>query len=302
MNRATLDLGTNTALLLVVEWDEKLGQLGKVIEDRSTVVRLGQGVDQNRCFVPEAMERTLRCLRDYSKTVIRHGIDPAHVRAVATSQGRDATNAKEFFEKVRCETGIWFVTLSGEEEARASFRGALLPGQKPDCTAVIDIGGGSTEFIAIAGEFSVDVGSVRFTERYLKSNPVTDAEFWKCQSEMDQIFQTQISTDWRNSLPPGIELVGVAGTVVTLAGWFLGLGEFEPVRLDGAVLARGDLHRMVEELKWRTVDERKSLLQIDPGRADVILAGALILWRAMEILDFPICRVSTRGLRFGLLK
>jgi exopolyphosphatase/guanosine-5'-triphosphate,3'-diphosphate pyrophosphatase len=166
-------------------------------------------------------------------------------------------------------------------------------------SAVIDIGGGSTEFMAISGGKSLDIGSVRFTERFLKSDPVSDDEFWAAQDAID--LELQKLSPWRSSLGSEVTLVAVAGTATTLAAWHLGLEHFDAARIDGQVLTRGDVHRMVEELKWRTVEERKKLTGVEAPRADVLLAGAMILWRSMEVLNFSACQVSTRGLRFGVL-
>ena len=153
--------------------------------------------------------------------------------------------------------------------------------------------------MGIHGGESLDVGSVRFTERYLKSDPVTDDEFWSAQRAADQEIEKLLT--WRTQYKTP-KLLAVAGTATTLAQYFLESPQFNAEKIDGTILSRGDIHRMVEELKWRTVSERKKLPGIDEGRADVLLAGALILWRAMEILQFPDCLVSTRGLRFGILK
>lgn len=298
MLRSSIDLGTNTCLLLIAECEGH--DIRRTVGDYSTVVRLGQGVDQNRAFHPDAMERTLKCLRSYAERVRAAGSSPQETIAVATSQARDSKNGAEFFAKIERETGFRFRIISGDDEARLTFLGGLLPGMDPVRSAVIDIGGGSTEIISQIGGKSVDVGSVRFTERYLKSNPVTDQEFWACQESIDQGLRALV--DWRKKLSPGTELVGVAGTATTLAAWFLGLESFDAKRIDEVTLTRGDVHRMVEELKYRTIEERRRLPGVEQGRADVLLAGALILWRAMELLHFADCRISTRGLRYGVLK
>jgi exopolyphosphatase/guanosine-5'-triphosphate,3'-diphosphate pyrophosphatase len=291
--RASIDLGTNTCLLLIADCEN--GAVQSVVGDYSTIVRLGKGVDQSRMLNPEAMKRTLDCLRDYAAKAKAAGVDPSTAVCVATSQARDARNGAEFFAEVEKETGFRFRVISGQDEARLTFLGGLLPGMNPENTAVIDIGGGSTELIAIRGGFSVDVGSVRFTERYLKSDPVSDEEFWACQKAIDEALTLRMSQ------VSAKELVAVAGTATTLASWFLELPAFDAAKIDQVVLTRGDVHRMVEELKWRTVQERLALPGVDAGRADVLLAGALILWRAMELFSFQKCRVSTRGLRFGAL-
>lgn len=297
MISSSIDLGTNTCLLLIA--DVGNDKAVRVISDHSTVVRLGQGVDRNRELHPDAIVRTLNCLRGYAEKVRAAGADPADTVCVATSQARDARNGLEFFKRVQQETGFRFRVISGDEEARLTFVGGLLPGMNPGSSAVIDIGGGSTEIISAIGGKSVDIGSVRYTERYLKSDPVTDEEFWACQHSIDEMLGAL--ADWRKKISPQTQLVGVAGTATTLASWYLGLEKFDARKIDQVTLTRGDIHRMVEELKWRTVDERMKLPGMEPGRADVLLAGALILWRAMELLDFPSCRISTRGLRFGAL-
>jgi exopolyphosphatase/guanosine-5'-triphosphate,3'-diphosphate pyrophosphatase len=171
----------------------------------------------------------------------------------------------------------------------------------PSTTAVIDIGGGSTELRLASGGMSVDMGSVRYTERYLPSDPVTDDEFWKAQEAIDSAILGSGLPAWRKSAPAGVELCAVAGTATTLAAWFLGLERFDAAKIDGLVLSRGDLHRQVEELKWRSTAERQALPGVEAGRADVLLAGALILWRTLELLDFKKVTISTRGLRYGVL-
>jgi exopolyphosphatase/guanosine-5'-triphosphate,3'-diphosphate pyrophosphatase len=298
--RSSIDLGTNTCLLLVADWRPGAAEPTRVLGDFAKVVRLGQGVDKSRVLHPDAVERTLSCLRTYADQVKRFGGNPSETLCVATSQARDAKNGAEFFQRVESETGFKFRVISGDEEARMTFVGALLPDMRPESSAVIDIGGGSTEIISTYGGQSVDLGSVRFTERFLKSNPVTDEEFWACQEAIDQGLGPLLSL--REKLPRKTDLVAVAGTATTLAAWHLGLTQFDAAKIDRLHLSRGDIHRLVEELKWRTIEERADLPGVDATRADVLLAGALILWRSMELLGFSELFVSTRGLRFGVLK
>jgi exopolyphosphatase/guanosine-5'-triphosphate,3'-diphosphate pyrophosphatase len=300
--QASIDLGTNTCLLLIAECDPETGRVNRVVSDHSTVVRLGEGVDRARELQPQAMERTLSCLKDYSGIVRRQGLKCDAAICVATSSSRDSKNGGAFFDRVEKETGFRFRVISGEDEAKYTFEGALLPGTKVGETAVIDIGGGSTEFITHGPGISLDIGSVRFTERFFKNDrntPVTDEEFWACQDAIDTALSD--AAKWRENNPQIKTLVAVAGTATTLAAWHLELRAFDAARLDACRLTRGDIHRMVEELKWRTIEERALLPGIAKGREDVLLAGALILWRAMEILDFPGTQISTRGLRFGIM-
>jgi exopolyphosphatase/guanosine-5'-triphosphate,3'-diphosphate pyrophosphatase len=299
MIRSSIDLGTNTCLLLIVEWDPKKRVITRILRDEATVVRLGEGVDQTRQLQAAPMERVLVCLKEYAETIELLGSDPAETICVATSQARDAKNSVEFFVQIKSKFGLSFRTLSGDQEAHFTFLGGLLSGMDPAQSAIIDIGGGSTEIISSQGGQSVDLGSVRYTERFFKSNPVTDEEFWNCQEAVDQALQPFQA--WRKKQADLTHLVAVAGTATTLAAWHLNLKEFDSNRVDSTALSRGDVHRMVEELKWRTVEERRQLPCMEPMRADVLLAGSMILWRMMEILDFKECIVSSRGLRYGLI-
>jgi exopolyphosphatase/guanosine-5'-triphosphate,3'-diphosphate pyrophosphatase len=299
MLKASIDLGTNTCLLLVADFDSTTKRVVRTLHDQSTMVRLGQGVDRTKRLHADAVERTRACLRGYAAKMASLGLKPSEAICVATATARDAENGAEFFTTVEKETGLRFRTISGEDEAKYMFLGGLLPDMDPARSAVIDIGGGSTEFRGSASGVSLQLGSVRFTERYLKSDPVTDEEFWACRAGVEKALEG--AAEWRTSCAKDAELVGVAGTVVTLAQWQLGLPSFDAAKIDGLELTRGDIHRMVEELKWRTIEERKGLIGIEAGRADVILGGALILWRSLEELGFPKLRVSTRGLRYGVL-
>ena len=156
-----------------------------MLGDYARIVRLGEGVDQTRCLQPHAIERTLSCLDDYRKITSKAGISPGDVICVATSQARDAENGGAFFARVETEYGFRFRVIAGKDEARLSFTGSLLPGMEPSNHAVVDIGGGSTEFVTANEDRSIDLGSVRFTERYLKADPVIDEEFSICLNEID---------------------------------------------------------------------------------------------------------------------
>lgn len=288
---ASIDLGTNTCLLLV-----KQGEA--ILHDESNVVRLGQGVDQSKMLHPDAIERTWKCLQKYAEIIKQFGMSPDEVIAVGTAQARDAGNAADFFSRIKNELGFQFRVLSGDEEANSTFIGAALPGMNADSMVVMDIGGGSTEIVQASGGKSLNIGAVRMTERYLKSDPVTDDEFWKCEAAIDEAL-SEMKPLIQSA---GKDFVAVAGTAVTLAMIQLGLKEFDRTKIDGFEITRGDAHRIVEELKWRSIAERNAMPGMEPKRADVILAGALIFWRAMEVLGFKKVVISTRGLRYGVLK
>src|SRR5690606_6099425 len=164
MLKASIDLGTNTCLLLVADYDSSRKEVARVLHDQSTMVRLGQGVDRSRRLHPEAIERTRACLRGYAAKIAAFGLKPSEAICVATATARDAENGREFFAEVERETGLRFRTISGADEAKYMFIGGLLPGMDPARSAVIDIGGGSTEFRSLRGGVSLQMGSVRFTE------------------------------------------------------------------------------------------------------------------------------------------
>ena len=139
MLRSSIDLGTNTCLLLIADWDAGSGRVTAVKRDFSTIVRLGKGVDGARRLAPESMQRTLDCLKRYRDEVRAAGLNPSETMAVATSQARDAANGAEFFAQVEKETGFQFRTLSGDDEAKYTFEGGLLPGMKPEKSVVVDL-------------------------------------------------------------------------------------------------------------------------------------------------------------------
>jgi len=297
MLKASIDLGTNTCLLLIAEVESRC--VNKVLGDYARIIRLGEGVDKTRYLQPEAIERTLKCLDEYRKIISTAGILSGDVICVATSQARDAENGSEFFARVEADLGFVFRVVSGKDEARLSFKGSLLPNMEASNHAVVDIGGGSTEFVTVNGGLSIDLGSVRFTERYLRSDPITDEEFSICLKEIDNKLEELV--DWRSATPSDMQMLAVAGTATTLASWYLRLREFDAAKVEKVQLTSVDLHRMVEELKRMTVGERRDQVGIEPKRADVLLAGAMIMWRIMEKLKFQNCNISSRGLRYGVL-
>ncbi len=297
MLKASIDLGTNTCLMLIAEVGP--GYVKKVFGDYAKIIRLGEGVDKTGNLQPDAIGRALTCLGEYREIISKAGISPDDVICVATSQARDAENGEVFFSRVEAETGFVFRVLSGKDEAKLSFMGSLLPGMGPSDNAVVDIGGGSTEFVTENEDRSIDIGSVRFTERYLKTDPVNDEEFNICLNEIDK--KLEELTAWRNSIQTSTKMLAVAGTATTLASWHLKLREFDAVEIEKVQLTNADLLRMVKELKRMTVKERCDQTGIDPKRADVLLAGAMIMWRTMERLNFPVSSISSRGLRYGVL-
>jgi exopolyphosphatase/guanosine-5'-triphosphate,3'-diphosphate pyrophosphatase len=303
---AGFDLGTNTFLLLLADVDS--GRIDPVFE-KETIVRLGQGVDAAGNLNAEAMQRGLACLKEYVTLVRQHRAEK--IFAVGTSALRDAANRMEFLSAAAEKIGIHIEIISGETEARLAFMGAL--SNKPNLlepVAILDIGGGSTEVVIgetkhlwTDGENSLlarsaDLGSVRLTERFLHHDPVQSEEVMHLRQHVQEVFRA-------NWPPEGLAqvrtLVGTAGTITTLAAMALALEEYDPRRIDNFLLSREKLGNLVSELMRRTIAERSRTPGLAPARADVILAGALILDTFLDVYQFSEILVSDRGLRYGVL-
>lgn len=298
--RAGIDIGTNTILLLVAEVEG--GKVARVLEDHVTVVRLGQGVDQNRAFHPDALDRARACFAAYAKVLQKYpGI---HVRAVATSGSRDAKNSPAFFAEVKEKYGIPVRVISGEEEALLSFRGALPDTVKdPHSFAVLDIGGGSTEVVGLKPgserelfRYSFDMGCVRLSERYLKNDPPLDSQIQELLA-----FVRQDLAGKKDILEAvrGRTLIGVAGTATYLAASTLGLTKFDSTKIDGHLVSRAHITALIKKFRGLTAAQRLGIGGMDKGRADVILAGAYILDEVLNAAGLDGFQASVRGLRYG---
>jgi exopolyphosphatase/guanosine-5'-triphosphate,3'-diphosphate pyrophosphatase len=294
---AAIDVGTNSARLLVAEG---LADGFRSIERRMTITRLGQGVDTRRILAPEALERTFAAIADYAATCGELGVQ--RIRVTGTSAVRDARNRDEFFEGVKRLTGTDAELLSGEDEARATFLGTLSDLAKGDPVVVVDIGGGSTELILGTTEperlISLDIGCVRLFEKYLHSDPPTNEEFENLREEAVTELKRAAET---LKVPPTARLIGVAGTVTQLATLKIGLPLYDPDVTHHVVLSHGDVRALSRRLKSLTYAQRKRIKGLEPGRADVIVAGAEILLCVMETLDLPEVLVSEKDILDGLV-
>jgi exopolyphosphatase/guanosine-5'-triphosphate,3'-diphosphate pyrophosphatase len=296
MKVAALDLGTNSFLCLIAEVEG--GQITKIYSDEVQIVRLGQDVNRTRQFHPEALVRARQCLSKFGAAIAQH--KPEKILAMATSAARDVRNSEELFSIGR-ELGIPIEIIPGEREADITFRGAVsgLPnnGQR---RAVVDIGGGSTEIIAgdskgvIYGE-SLDVGAVRLTEMFFPNQPPSLANMKQFQEYLNARLRP-LAAKIRNLNVH--EVLAVAGTPTELASSTL--GGFDPVRIDRYLLSKIELQDWVARFMKTGPEERIENFQISRGRADVILAGTLILEAVREELGVPHLQVSTRGVRFGV--
>jgi exopolyphosphatase/guanosine-5'-triphosphate,3'-diphosphate pyrophosphatase len=292
-----IDIGTNTVLLLVAEL--RGGELVPIV-DRARIVRLGEGVDRTRRLLPQAVERTLGALHEYAREARSLGVE--RLGAVGTSALRDAQGGADFLDRAEEILGVRPQVIDGDTEAELTFRGALSGLGLVGDVCVFDVGGGSTEVItgraasspALGAARSLDVGSVRLFERHVQSDPPSRDELRRVAEDVDQALA-------HAPLPsPGARLVGVAGTVTTLAAIELGLAEYEPARVHGHVLSRRAVDTVAERLGSVGVEERRKLAGLEPKRADVIVVGAEIVRRVMAWSGAPELVVSDRGVRFGL--
>lgn len=298
MRISTIDIGTNTILLLVAE--TKGNRIEKILRDEQVIARLGKGVDKRRMIDQDAFLRAAGFLNSYRETSDKLGSEK--IIAVGTSALRDAANKREFCEFVLQKTGIGIEILPGEEEAEWTFRGAI--GEAEETAGnftVLDIGGGSTEIISgsrskILRKVSLDIGCVRIAERVLRAHPPTREMVSEARALVRGALGSFDAAGINSS-----RAIAVAGTVTTLAAIRLNLDHYDPKRVEGFVLRFHDVREEFDRLKMKTIGELRAIRQVSPGRADILLAGVLILQEFMETARLSEIRVSDRGLRYGIV-
>ncbi|MBS2027491.1 MAG: Ppx/GppA family phosphatase [Deltaproteobacteria bacterium] len=292
---AALDIGTNTVTLVVAERAPD-GSF-RPLAERAEITRLGKGVDASGVLKPENIARTTDVVGTFVDEARKLGA--RQIACVATSAARDAKNGAEFFRAVEQRAQLRPEVISGDEEAQLGYLAAerdFGPGAK----VVVDIGGGSTEFVfgqagRVTFRKSFDVGSVRLTERHVKHDPPTNAEREAIRDALDHAF---------SALPDRAleaEVVGVAGTATTVYAVERAVEPFDVGRIHGQTLSRAEVESCAERLWSLRVDDRKRLPGMVAARADVIATGATILARALAKLGAAAVRISDRGVRWGLL-
>ncbi|BCJ52203.1 hydrolase [Actinoplanes sp. NBRC 14428] len=278
MRVAAIDCGTNSIRLLIA--DVSGGSLTDVAR-RMEIVRLGEGVDSTGRLAPEAIERTRQALLGYAAEIAELGVD--RVRMCATSASRDASNAEDFRSMVRSVLGVDPEVITGEEEARLSFTGAVHGLNAEPPYLVVDIGGGSTEFVVgfekVDHAVSVDIGCVRMTERHLRGDPPSPAEVAAAEQDITRAVDGALR---KVSGHGTMTLIGLAGSVTTVAALALHLPKYDSGRIHHARIAYDDVATVTADLLGATVADRRDLAVMHPGRADVIAAGALILRIIMQ--------------------
>ncbi len=296
---AAIDIGTNTVLLTIAE--RRAGAIVASCE-RATITRLGAGVDRTRAISDEARARTVACLEEYAELIAAHGVDS--VDAVGTSALRDVGSGSAFLDDAERVLGVRPRVVTGSEEAELTFEGSLSGLALEGDVLVFDVGGGSTELVlgnagagrAIASSASLDIGSVRLFERHVASDPPTFDELERARAAVREALASC------RKPAPGCQLVGVAGTVTTLACLRYGTSVARAGEVHGTRLASHDVERLARELASLSLAARLGLRGLDPGRADVIPVGAARVTEICRWAGASELPVSDRGVRWGLLE
>jgi exopolyphosphatase/guanosine-5'-triphosphate,3'-diphosphate pyrophosphatase len=296
---AAFDCGTNSLRLLVADIDRAAGTSRDVVREMQ-VVRLGQGVDRTGHLAEASLQRVFAAVEGYMEQV--RELDVAHIRFCATSAARDADNAEDFLAGIRDRVGVRPEILVGDTEARTAFAGTIrdLP-PLPEPLLVLDIGGGSTELIlgsadgTVEAAHSLDIGSVRLNERHLHTDPPTKEEIAAAVEDIDRALDSSDVDPARAA-----SVIGVAGTVTTLAAGVLGLRAYEPELIHRSVLRPDAVQGVVAQLLTMLTEQRKALGYMHPGRADVIGAGGLVLDRILRRTTVGSMLVSEHDILDGI--
>jgi exopolyphosphatase/guanosine-5'-triphosphate,3'-diphosphate pyrophosphatase len=296
MRVGVVDVGTNSVRLLVADGDAT----SLVDVERDLVItRLGEGVDRDRKLGAEPVRRTVAAIAGYVEEARAHH---AHsIRIIATSAVRDAANRDEFMATVKHATGSDPVLLSGDQEAQLGFLGATVDVKEPGPYLVVDIGGGSTELVRGTSDaekfISIDIGSVRLTERHIHNDPPADGEIADVGGDADAHLEeawTTLGSD------PARTMIGLAGTITTVAAIALDLHGYDRDAIHHSVLARAQIAAIRERLASMTSAQRRALPAMPKGREDVIVAGTVILERVMDRFGFNECLVSESDILDGV--
>jgi exopolyphosphatase/guanosine-5'-triphosphate,3'-diphosphate pyrophosphatase len=295
---AVVDIGTNSTRLLIAEVDPETGALEELVR-RSQVTRLGEGVDSQASLSEAAIGRVLATLADYRSEIDAHECESN--LAVLTSAVREAANGADFAARVRNDFGLDARVLSGDEEAQLTFLGAMSGRGASEPTVVIDIGGGSTEFVIgrerNAGfHVSLPAGVVRMSERYIHSDPPAPEELQSLAHDVRSVFMQGLPAEERASVGHGI---AVAGTATSAASVDQELDPYDPARVHGYVLMLATVEMLLARLAGMSEVERREVVGLDPNRAPTIVAGMILLSEALRAFDLEQVEVSEHDILHG---
>lgn len=299
LKAAVIDVGTNTVKLTVGEKD-KNGRI-RVLADSANVSRLGENLDTEGMLQPQSQQRTIAAIANFIKTA--NDLRASNIRIVATSAMRDARNSQEFVSLVKSQLGIDLEILSEEDEGRLSYSSVASDpelGAYKGTLAVVDIGGGSTEITfgedsGIILSNSVRIGAVRLTERILKSDPPDPDEIGKARALASESIREAAGARQAS------RIVQVGGSAVNVARIFKHVPPSMTSEVHGTILTPIEMRRMLDFLSGMSLEQKKTIVGLEPDRADIILAGAIILDSVMSVLNASELLISTRGLRHGVL-
>jgi len=293
---AAIDLGTNSTRLLVADVD---GGRIEDVERETRVTRLGEGVDERRRLLPVPVTRVRGVLTDYRRTLEALGAE--RTLAIATSAVRDAENGEAFLGEIEWSYGFVTRQLSGHDEALMMFRGVTSKRTLAAGTVIVDVGGGSTELVAgepdgVRWHDSLDIGSVRLTERSLRTDPPTPEELDACATAVRALLAERVPDEIRSGAHSA---VGVAGTITSLAALALGLEEYDRDRVHGFELSAEALEEQLQRLAKVPLGERRQIRPLDPERAPVIVAGAVIARETLAFFGLDVLEISERDILDG---
>jgi exopolyphosphatase / guanosine-5'-triphosphate,3'-diphosphate pyrophosphatase len=288
---AGIDIGTNTLRLLIADADSRTL---RILHSARTITRLGELLDRTGLLTKAATQRSLHALAAFNRDIRR--LQPAAVCTVGTSALRNAGNAKEFIDEVRTHTGLEIRIITGLEEARLTLLG-VKRSLNAEPAMVVDIGGGSTEIVSsLRSCVSLPLGAVYLTERFISRDPPLPADLERLRQEI------RTTLDRSGVVPAGRgDLIGTAGTITTLASMDQALIEYDPARITGYTLTRHGVMNLVLRLSSTPISERSGIPGLEPGREDIILAGAVVAEEIMMRFGYERMVVSDWGLREGIL-
>jgi exopolyphosphatase/guanosine-5'-triphosphate,3'-diphosphate pyrophosphatase len=293
---AAVDIGTNSTRLLVADVDD--GRLADV-ERHTRITRLGEGVDERHRLLPVPIARVRNVLSDFRRRAEELGAE--RTLAIATSAIRDADNGEAFLGEIEWSYGFTTRLLSGHDEALLMFRGVTSERTIQARTVIVDVGGGSTELVAggpdgVRWHDSLDIGSVRLTERFLHTDPPAQDELEACARAVQALLAERVPDEVGERTTAAI---GVAGTITSLAGLALGLDEYDRDQVHGSRLSADALEEQLDRLASVPLAERRTLRPLDPERAPVIVAGAVIVREALEFFGLDTLEISERDILDG---
>lgn len=300
MKLGAIDIGTNSMRLLVADYkDNKIENRKKYVN----TTRIGQGVDKDGYIIKEALERNLKALKEFSDICAEE--DCEKVYCMGTSALRDSKNGQEFVNRAKDLANIDVNIITGKEESNLGFMGVLegVDGDKKEDILVLDIGGGSTEFVVgneegIKFSKSENVGALRMTEKFITTDPINDKEF----DDMTKFIETTVSSTLEKIKTMKINnLVGIGGTITSLSAMNQELEVYSMEKVHNSVVTKKDLEKILQNLKKMTLNDKKALKGLQPKRADIITAGVKILYIIMEKLEFEEIMISEYDNLEGLI-